>query len=271
MENVYWVILQIHRMSTTTILFNFFPGTHWTAEIVHNINFGPEKARTEKNCTDDFAFYDMEPPAPPSQMSSFDELLVSPHPWIIRTHLCVSYYERFLKQANGPKFIFVLRNPKDIIVSYYYVHRDLAGMGGMSWNDYFYLYQNKKLLMGDIFDQHLGWWKYHDHPNVLFVHYEDLLDEPAKQISQLATFLGHSYSEEQIQAIVDNTSFKRMYARPNSQYSKHITEEEMSQQGTFIRKGQKGQWHSYFTDEQNAYVDSILEARTRPQGLLYKL
>ncbi len=240
------------------------------AEIVHNIHVGPQKARTKQNCTDDFAYFDVLPPAPPNQMSSLDELLASPHPRIIRTHLCVSYYERFLKQANGPKFIFVLRNPKDILVSYYYLHQDLPGLGEMSWDDYFYLFQKRKLFLGDIFDQHLGWWKYHDHPNVLFVHYEDLLAEPAKQIYLVATFLGYSYSEEGIQAIVTNTSFKRMSAWTNSAYSKHIPEREMSQQGMVIRKGQKGQWHSYFTDEQNAYVDSIMKARVSQQGLLYK-
>ncbi len=240
------------------------------AEIVHNIKVGPGKARTERNCTDHFAFFDTMRPVPPSQMSSFDELLTSPHPWIIRTHMYVSYYERFFRQANGPKFIFVLRNPKDILVSYYYLHQDLSALGEISWDDYFNLFQNKKLLGGDIFDQHLSWWKYHDHPNMLLVHYEDLLVEPAKQISQLATFLGHSYSEEKIKAIVANTSFKRMSVQPSSAYSKHVTQAEMSQQGTLIRKGQKGQWHSYFTEEQNAYVDSILEARTTPQGLLYK-
>ena len=90
-----------------------------------------------------------------------------------------------------------------------------------------------------------------------------------EEIGCIATFLGHSYSDVEIDAIINNCSFERMQARPFTDYWKS-EDEHVINTSTLVRRGQKGQWRYIFNEEQNAYVDCLLERKTNPMEVFYK-
>ena len=206
----------------------------------------------------------------PNQPCSLDKLLPTPHPWRVRSYLDVSFFEHYLKQnTNCPKFIYVLRNPKDVLNSFYQLHTQLPyDFSSVSFNDFFEMFKRKQLLFGDPIDHLLGWWKYNDHPNILFIHYEDMLADPAKVITRMAHYLGHSYSKEEIQAIIDNTSYEKMKSQPHSDY--FATPIEDNYDNSIFRGGKRGGWQKVFSDDQNAYIASLLKQKTDPVGLKYQ-
>lgn len=49
---------------------------------------------------------------------------------------------------------------------------------------------------------------------MLFLHFEDLKANPGREIGKLAKFVGVDLNEEQLNHIVDDTSFENMKKRP---------------------------------------------------------
>ena len=43
---------------------------------------------------------------------------------------------------------------------------------------------------GQIWDHYLGWWGQRDNPNVLWVFFEDLVDDLRSQVARVAAFIG---------------------------------------------------------------------------------
>ena len=238
-------------------------------EIVHNIAVGPVQAAARTKSNEELVPYVEFTGFLDKHASSLDLLLQSPHPWHMRTHLNASFYEHFFQQRNCPKFILVIRNPKDILVSYYHFHLKLPfDMVDFTFNKFFEVYKNKALLYGDPLDHHLSWWKFKDHPNLHIVHYEDILSDPVKEISKLAKHLGHSYSDDELKAIAANISFGKMKTRSPSEF--WATNDKMLPTDVLFRKGIKGDWKDHFDGEQDAYIESVIKENTTPEGLVYK-
>lgn len=72
------------------------------------------------------------------------------------------------------QIIYLVRNPKDHVIAYYYHHR-FKGVQ-MSLDDFIDLYLNGYLLYGNYFDHVLSFWQLSQlYPqNVFFVAYEEI-------------------------------------------------------------------------------------------------
>ena len=67
-------------------------------------------------------------------------------PRTVKTHLEVKFYERAIKQRKT-KFIVVMRNIKDTLVSYYHIYRSATCFGQMTgtFEDFMDLYRRNKM------------------------------------------------------------------------------------------------------------------------------
>lgn len=159
------------------------------------------------------------------------------------------------------KIIHVMRNPKDVAVSYYYY---IEGMDSFqysgSFNGFMKLFMDGVFqgpLHGNWFDYELGWWNAcNSNPNVLFITYEDLKKDTFNGIKGLADFLGKSYSDDFLREVVEKCSFDVM--------KKDISGKEDSWRwvmgrGSIFRKGQVGDWKRHFTVADNDCFDVIFE------------
>lgn len=90
-----------------------------------------------------------------------------------------------------------------------------------------------------------SWWNFRHLPNILFVHFADLLADPAAEISRVAAHLGLSLSEDEVRAVVMATSFAAL--RENAASSGPVPVEGANMiwtEGlkTFFFKGTNGRW-----------------------------
>ena len=111
----------------------------------------------------------------------------------------------------------------------------------------------------------MGWWKLRDDPRVEVFTYEDMLKSPEEAVRRVMKHIGKSLSDEIVQKIVHETSFKSMKDNPSANYSQVPgMRHEIS---AFIRKGKVGDWKNFFSAEQAAYVDKLSAEIFEPNGL----
>ena len=110
---------------------------------------------------------------------------------LIKTHL----YYNLVSQNPKTKYIYVSRNPKDCVVSFYHhtvgfpKHYDFADG---SFDTYFNLFLEGKVDHGDYFDFLRQAMDHKDDPNILFLRYEAGRKNTREYILQIASFLDDS-------------------------------------------------------------------------------
>jgi hypothetical protein len=92
---------------------------------------------------------------------------------------CTHLYFRFLQKQvleDKAKTIVVMRNPKDVLVSFYHLYKiapDFCGNYSGTWDDFFELFKEKP-LRGNALEHNAEWWKVRDLDNVLVIKYEEM-------------------------------------------------------------------------------------------------
>ena len=162
-----------------------------------------------------------------------------------------------------------LRNPKDTLVSYYEFYKSTPSLGNFSgtWNNFFELFTNKQLAFGDYFDWVSGYWNAAmSNENIFFVKYEDLKLNPHKGIQTIADYFNVKLSQEQLDAIVNHTSFSEMKKNPSTNYFQKL----LGEKSNYFRKGVVGDWKNYFSEQQNEYIDKLIEEKLTSIGLRFE-
>lgn len=218
-----------------------------------------------------------------------DNLEAMPSPRLMKTHL------PFNLNPYNPKskYIYVVRNPWDCCVSYYYHHKMDPTMTAidMTFDEYFELFITGQVGWGDFFDHVLSWFEHRNDPNVLFMTYESMKKDKKKTILSVAKFLGDSFFNDVKDEMVLNdclkhTDFKYMkeigmffpkITDPNPCDIKDMvkelsvvdkrtaTPEEFKEikEVNFFRKGEVGDWRNHFSAVQvkkfNEYMSKKLQ------------
>ena len=198
---------------------------------------------------------------------SRDELDALPSPRIFKNHMP---YHMALGEnpANNPcQYIYIVRNPKDVVVSYYHFESGQAWTGGYSgpWEHWFKMFLEGKLQRGDWFNHVLSWWEHRNADNILFLKYEDLRKAFDVELRKIANFLGYPLSPELAQQIADQTAFKNM------KHNKFSNMNEAFDPESFFRKGVIGSWKDQFTVAQNEQFDALYAERMKDSGLTFDM
>jgi aryl sulfotransferase len=107
-------------------------------------------------------------------------------------------------------------------------------------------------------------WEHRDAPNVVFVHYEDLLEDLEGQMRRLAGHLGITMPEVTWPALVRAATFKQMRAAADRLQPLPSMKDQPEQ---FFRSGQSGTWRELLTGtDLNHYHERA--ARLAPPDLL---
>ena len=191
-----------------------------------------------------------------------------PAPRILKTHLPFQLLPQAGQVPN--KKVYILRNPKDTAVSYYYFYKSLTELNNYtgSWAEFLEMFMTGYVVHGRWHVQVLSWWQQRHSPHVLLITYEQLKREPYRVIRDIAAFLHNSndaLDTETIQRIVDHTQFKAMKDNPSTNFSGIE-----SLRLPFMRKGEIGDWKNHFTVAQSkAFDDMIRDTVTDPELLKF--
>jgi len=188
-------------------------GTTWTQNIVWLILHGGESI--PGNMRQSIPMLELDGS---DFVNSIDD---SVHPRIIKTHLPL----KFVPQHREAKYIYVARNPKDAMVSYYYHtkgFRDVYDCCDVNFDGLFDLYIQGEIEFGSHFSHMTDWYKLRDNPNVLFMLYENIKKDTKNAVLQIARFLGKKYEDvlladggKKLNEVLEKSSFKKMQSEPD--------------------------------------------------------
>ncbi|MDA1348266.1 MAG: sulfotransferase domain-containing protein [Chloroflexi bacterium] len=92
-----------------------------------------------------------------------------------------------------------------------------------------------------------SWWDYRDIPNILFVHYNDLLADLEGEVLRVACFLDIEVPEEVLPRVVDSVTFGTVKQNAENIWPGMETSFRGGAQ-TFFHKGTNGRWKTVLTE-----------------------
>uniref|UniRef100_A0A673FIX0 Sulfotransferase n=1 Tax=Sinocyclocheilus rhinocerous TaxID=307959 RepID=A0A673FIX0_9TELE len=155
------------------------------------------------------------------------------------------------------------RNAKDNAVSYF--HFDRMNMGEPEpgdWNTYLQTFMEGKKVFGPWYDHVSGWWeKEQTYSNLIYMFYENLVEDTGREVERLCSFLGLSISAEQREKITKGVQFDAMKQNKMTNYSTvPVMDFKIS---PFMRKGKVGDWKNNFTVAQNEQFDEVYKEKMK--------
>ena len=203
------------------------------------------------------------------QLDFIQNLEKMPSPRMLQSHLHFCLLpDDFLERS---KTVLCLRNPKDTVVSYYYFEK-LFKMSGYTgdFETYFNLFMDNLVMCSSYFDFVIKAWAKRKHPNVCLLFFEDMKTDLATNVRKVAKFLGKELTDENVEALVDHLSFKKMKDNTAVNRKHDLEKPFFTEDGSFMRKGEVGDWKNYFTDEMNKRMDEAIEKYLKPIGLEFQ-
>nr|XP_060609208.1 amine sulfotransferase-like [Anolis sagrei ordinatus]XP_060609209.1 amine sulfotransferase-like [Anolis sagrei ordinatus] len=184
-----------------------------------------------------------------------------PSPRLFATHLPYYLAPKGIKNGRG-KIIYVARNPKDVLVSYYHFSRVSVLLEEVEDFDIIMDRFLAGKVIGDLWLDHVeGWSAQRDHLNILFLMYEEMKKDLRGCVMKICNFLGKRHTEEEIDDVVDKASFDKMSMDPRSNYTATNDNLLDLSKGGFMRKGTIGDWKNTMTVAQNERFDTVFKER----------
>jgi hypothetical protein len=186
------------------------------------------------------------------------DLQTIPRPRVIKSHEC--FMPRY------PKVIYLVRDPRDVAVSYYYYNlkkrllpQDCA------------LDQYIPTFIADELDMRCGPWGDHvmswvqmrgQDENFLLVRYEDIIENPEAEVARISAFLHLEAPAQLIQRAIELSSANSMRRLEQKQADQWIFTKGMRKDTPFIRTATSGGWRSKLSfraveQVENAWGDAM--------------
>jgi hypothetical protein len=167
----------------------------------------------------------------------------------LKTHnaLCTIGNSKFTNKEQTVGGIYLIRDPRDVVISYaHHLNKTHEETLEMMINPY--TVENPKIdgeeivktLMGRWSD-HLNSWKSYKDRKILFIKYENLVDDTYNQFLKILNYLSEidniKIDNEKLEKSIEETSFKKL-----SENEKKFGFKEATVHGSFFRKGVVGDW-----------------------------
>eukprot|EP00090_Calanus_glacialis_P045776 TRINITY_DN8712_c0_g1_i6.p1 TRINITY_DN8712_c0_g1~~TRINITY_DN8712_c0_g1_i6.p1 ORF type:complete len:325 (+),score=130.36 TRINITY_DN8712_c0_g1_i6:23-997(+) len=242
-------------------------GTTWTQEMVWNIVNNLDFERAKKTDIDEkFFFLDMDclksgsHGDAPGFVDKAEQQVGQQR--LIKSHLPIGLLPPDLLEKC--KVIYVARNPKDVVVSYYHHHKLTKSVDlDLQFSDFVKFFM-KELLVEDPYMAHVKEAvALKDNPHVKFLWYEDMKRDLPAAIRDVARFLGKELKEPEIAALADYLDVKNMKKNPAVNHQDRHQRGVFAEGESFIRQGVAGGWKKYFDEELEKTFDEWIENKTK--------
>ena len=183
-------------------------GTTWTQEMVWNIVYNLDFVTAKTVELDERSPYleltAMVSPEEAVAMGNVDsrskvDNLASPR--VIKTHMSIEMLPKEVLEKKV-KLIYVCRNPRDVVVSYYNFLK-LDGFHG-SLDVFFNAFIGDVLSYSPFMKHILGYWNRRSEDNILFITYEEMKKDLPSVIRRVATFLDKTLSDTHLAELAED-------------------------------------------------------------------
>ncbi|XP_029995640.1 cytosolic sulfotransferase 2-like isoform X2 [Sphaeramia orbicularis] len=265
-----WENTQNFKARPDDILIATYPkaGTTWVSYILDLLHFGqthPERLKSVP-LHDRVPFLEIYIPNWLSGTDQADHLPTSPR--LIKTHLPVQFVPKSFWEQNC-KVVYVARNAKDNAVSYFHFGRmNNAQPEPGDWNTFLQNFMDGKMVFGPWYDHVNNWWKKKQtYSNIHYMFYEDLIEDPGKEIDRLCSFVGCSPSAGEKKKVLEGTSFDKMKENKMTNYTTvPVMDHAVS---PFMRKGKVGDWKTHFTVAQSEHFNEDYKQKMKDSTLQF--
>ncbi|XP_065294490.2 sulfotransferase ssu-1-like [Dermacentor albipictus] len=256
-------------------------GTTWMQHIVYNIINGHPPPKNQLLSWIEMPFLE-------AQGAESVEDMQRPGP--IKTHMAF----RFQPYSKDAKYIYVARNPYDCCVSHFYHTRNapIYRFQEGTFDQFFDMFVEGKVDVGDYFDHLLSWHAHRNDPNVLFVTYEQLKKDINAWVVKIADFIGEEFGQKlrsdnsRLENVLLNISVKNMKEILNDSMKTLFDDPETAlgskvpkwialmresigadacdrpMTGDFVRKGVVGDWRNHFSEDQVKRLKKRIHEKT---------
>ncbi|MFY9904257.1 MAG: sulfotransferase domain-containing protein [Terriglobales bacterium] len=204
-------------------------GNTWTRFLLANLRF-PDEPATWANINR------LIPDPTGTAKRDFDRMR---RPRIIKSHECFD--------PRYPRVIYIVRDPRDVVLSQYHYHRKIRKLDDESPLEQFVT----RFLAGETcphgsWGQNIATWLYtsEDGSRFLLLRYEDLVADTARELTKVAAFLQLSAGPEQIAQAVERSSADRMRQMEKKQTDKNELVKGSRKDLSFVRAAGSGGWRS---------------------------
>jgi len=204
-------------------------GNTWTRFLLANLRF-PDQPATWANINR------LIPDPTVTTKRDFDRM---PRPRIIKSHECFD--------PRYPRVIYIVRDPRDVVVSQYHYHRKIRKIEDDSPMEKFVT----RFLAGETcphgsWGQNVSTWltTSEGNPRFLLLRYEDLVADTARELAKVVAFLDLSAGPERIAQAVERSSADRMRQLEKRQPDKNELMKGSRKDLSFVRAAGSGGWRS---------------------------
>jgi len=204
-------------------------GNTWTRFLLANLRF-PDQPATWANINR------LIPDPTVTTKRDFDQM---PRPRIIKSHECFD--------PRYPRVVYIVRDPRDVVVSQYHYHRKIRKIEDDSPMEKFVT----RFLAGETcphgsWGQNVSTWltTSEGNPRFLLLRYEDLVADTARELAKVVAFLDLSAGPERIAQAVERSSADRMRQLEKRQPDKNELMKGSRKDLSFVRAAGSGGWRS---------------------------
>jgi len=218
-------------------------GNTWTRFLIANL-LHPEKPAT-------FANIEQLVPDTEAQSSRYMRSIPSP-----RSIKCHSYFD-----PRYPRVIYVVRDPRDVVLSYYHFSRKYRHI-----EDTYPLERYvSDCIHGRLISATWGTWAENvaswvfargARPGFLLLRYEDMKARPEREVARIAQFYGIETTAERMATVVERSSADRMRELEKTQGKDWVSTKNKRSDIPFIRTASAGGWKGQLAPETVAEIES---------------
>lgn len=184
---------------------------------------------------------------------------------------------RALTARPEQRLLFLVRDPRDVAVSFFHHVRQRASARELEHKDI--PPEARDLLIDDfVLHERYGapeivaflnrWWaEAPQHPQALFLRYEDLRRDAEAELARVAGFLGESFSAEELRQAVDFASIEQLRERERSGYfeSGRLGPTDSDDPNSYkVRQGRVGGYRAEVSAETAEALDRLVAERLEP-------
>ena len=194
-------------------------------------------------------------------------------PRLFATHIPYQLLTKTLDSSQC-KVVYLTRNPKATLVSlWHFVNKWNMEKPDQSWplDEAIDKFCHGVSLCGPYYDHVLGYRELSlKRPeNVMFVTFEQMLQDPHGYVKKMGDFLGCPFEEEgEVEEIVKNCSIEVLSSHDVNK-SKESPTWLPSPYNSFFRKGKIGDYKNYLSDESIQRIDTLTKERFHSLGFMY--